>query len=366
MMSKFKTIAGAVKTNFSGAKVKEKLLVIESDDWGAIRMPGKNALAQLKQAGIDLTHSQYANDGLETNSDLEALFEMLKKYKDCNGNNPIVTANTIVANPDFEKIKASGFSNYYYVELPELIEKDELSNRIIALYKQGNSEKLFRPQFHGREHLNYSRWLTDLINGNSTVLTCFEAGLTSAGNGDYAYMEAYDWSSKDDIETHKEIIKEGLNTFFGLFGYQSKSFIPPCYALDLSLEPFLKKEGITILQGTRNHLQPTGKFEQYEVIKRTFGLQTNGLFYSVRNVFFEPCITNQNNLIKNAIQQIGMAFLFNKPAVICTHRVNYTGRISEANRTYGIQQLEKLIQEVLKKWPDIKFITTEELPNKIL
>jgi hypothetical protein len=63
--------------------------------------------------------------------------------------------------------------------------------------------------------------------------------------------------------------------------------------------------------------------------------------------------------------QIQSAFLFDKPAVICTHRINFIGFINEKNRDRGLRDLDCLLKQITKKWPDVIFITTDQLSNFI-
>ena len=92
--------------NFRGWSTKRKLLLIESDDWGSIRMPNREVYNLLLSKGLPVDRSRYSKfDTLESQTDLERLFETLAKVKDKNGNAASLTANYLVANPDFEKIK---------------------------------------------------------------------------------------------------------------------------------------------------------------------------------------------------------------------------------------------------------------------
>ena len=52
--------------------------------------------------------------------------------------------------------------------------------------------------------------------------------------------------------------------------------------------------------------------------------------------------------VDRAIQWLKVAFLMNKPAVICTHRLNYIGSIDKTNLEKGISLLDKLLKKVLK------------------
>src|ERR1035437_5292112 len=96
-----------------GWHTSRKIVVIESDDWGSIRMASTKAYKTFLQSGYPVDQSSYnRNDALECNEDLEFLFEVLSSVKDKYGNPAVMTINNIVANPDFEKIKCSDFQKY--------------------------------------------------------------------------------------------------------------------------------------------------------------------------------------------------------------------------------------------------------------
>ena len=91
--------------NLPGIKTNRKIVVIESDDWGSIRMPSRKVYDQLFKKGYKVDLDPYMKyDCMANSNDLEALFEVLSSVQDKNGRNAIITANTIMANPDFEKI----------------------------------------------------------------------------------------------------------------------------------------------------------------------------------------------------------------------------------------------------------------------
>ncbi len=90
-----------------------------------------------------------------------------------------------------------------------------------------------------------------------------------------------------------------------------------------------------------------------------------GLNILVRNVVFEPTNGNSDHIGK-ALKQIEAAFQWHKPANISTHRVNYCGHIDPANRAKGLNSLKTLLQQIVKKWPDVEFISSAELGELIL
>ena len=60
---------------------------------------------------------------------------------------------------------------------------------------------------------------------------------------------------------------------------------------------------------------------------------------------------------------ITLAFKYKKPAVISSHRVNYTGGLDKKNREFGNHQLALLLNEIMNKWSDVEFLTSVELGN---
>ena len=65
--------------NLLGKRVNTKIVVIESDDWGTIRMSSKEAFNSLLKKGYPVDQCPYNKyDALESNQDLEMLFLLIK------------------------------------------------------------------------------------------------------------------------------------------------------------------------------------------------------------------------------------------------------------------------------------------------
>ncbi|MEZ4841523.1 MAG: hypothetical protein R2821_08445 [Flavobacteriaceae bacterium] len=101
-------------SQLQGWHTSRKIIVIESDDWGSIRIPSADTIELLKKRGIEINDPYNLNDSLASEQDLSCLFEVLASFKDSKGNHPVITANTIMANPDFKKIREREFKEYYY------------------------------------------------------------------------------------------------------------------------------------------------------------------------------------------------------------------------------------------------------------
>lgn len=98
--------------NAIGWHTKHKYAVIESDDWGSIRMFSRAYYNNLLSKGVQVDkHLFDKNDAPEDGDDLSNLFEVLQSVKDKNGNHAVFTLFCVVANPNFEKLRLLTLQN---------------------------------------------------------------------------------------------------------------------------------------------------------------------------------------------------------------------------------------------------------------
>ncbi len=365
-MNSFKQFISNCLINYKGFKTNRKIVVFESDDWGSIRMPSLAVFNNLKNADIAVEKSAYCKfDSLESNKDLELLFEVLLKFKDQYGNHPVITANTVVANPNFEKIRDSKFNDYYYESFKETLQRYPNHDRVFEYYNQGIKEKIFFPQFHGREHVNIGMWL-DLLKTDNRFQIAFENNLWGLSNDVFPNLPKSIQATFDSLNDQflSNSIVDGLNLFEKLFGFRSKSFIANNFIWNSTLNNTLFSNGVDFLQGMKYQILPRINNDKRKLIRHYLGEKNNlGQFYLIRNCSFEPSIDNAN--FNKTLNEIHNAFFWNKPAIISTHRINFIGEIVEDNRTKNLNALETLIKKILIKWPDVEFITSDNMGNKI-
>lgn len=360
--------------NIPGWHTKRHIVVFESDDWGAIRMPSLEALDALKKTGLSFGDSfgYDRNDTLASNDDLELLMEVLSSVKDVNGNPAKMTLNCVMANPDFIRIKENDFKEYYYEIFPETLKRYPHHDRSFELWKEGIRHKVFQPQFHGREHLNAQYWLQLLQTQNSNMRTAFEQEVYSVdvcveGDPRKHVLAAFNVLHQKEYDFVRNSIKEGLDLFEMMFGFRPVSMIAPCYTWDTEIEQTAFQNGITILQGS--HAQRPSEYAktQGKKVKRHFTGQRNknGQVYLVRSCNFEPTQSPIYNA-DNCMKEIEMDFRFHKPAVVCTHRLNYIGELNPANRDNNLRDFKRLLQMIVTKYPDVEFMSSDELGNLII
>lgn len=367
MLRELKQTIGRNLINIPGWRTNRKILVIESDDWGSIRMPSKHVYEKCLRAGIKVDKCAFCSyDALANKNDFTALYETLYKFTDKKGNNPIITANCIVANPDFDKINASNYTEYFFEKFTDTLHRAYPNEDVFSLWQEGITKKLFYPQFHGREHLNVNRWLNYLQNGSKETLFAFSQGLFGLSTNVVSekrdsYMAAYGADSIQEFESQKAIIRDGLSIFEEIFGYKSKSLIAPNYIWSSQIEQTLAQNGVCFIQSAKNQITP--RFEEGKTIKHILGQRNHfSQIYLVRNCYFEPSDSLVPvNALKSCFEQVETAFRWGKPAIISSHRLNYIGGIVDKNRTDNLELLGVLLDRITRKWHDLEFMTSDQL-----
>ncbi|WP_114752695.1 hypothetical protein [Pleomorphovibrio marinus] len=359
-------------TNIPGWRTNRKILVIASDDWGAIRMVSKKHFEKLRKAGIRVDLSKYDSlDSLETKDDLEGLMAILGKYKNRTGLAPKFTFNTVMANPNFQKIKEVGFTKYYYRPFFQSY-RDYYGQDLESLWRQAINERLIQPQFHAREHLNVSLWMRDLQLGLEKTRAAFDydfygAKLHTSSKFQKNYLAAYWSETSEDFSAMKEVLKEGFDLFKNVFGFNSQSFIAANYIYPKLLEGYLKALGVDIIQIQRGQIGPLIDQEKTNLYRHYMGEKnTFCQIYLVRNVLFEPYLNQEQDWVDKAMQQIQVAFFWKKPAIISSHRINYVSNMSIKHRDASLNKLDLLLRNIIKKWPDVTFLSSDELGQDIL
>jgi hypothetical protein len=335
-------------------------------------MPNALIFDNLKKMGASPHKDTYLlYDTLASEADLEALFDVLSSVKDSTGKPAVLTANTIVGNPDFSAIRRKAYCEYNWELFTETLKRYPGRERAFEFWKQGMDHGVFRPQFHGREHLNVHQWMNGLRKGEKWLHIAFDREMISVSSKPskmrFGYMEGLDFFSEEERDEKVAILKEGMQAFEKLFGYTSISFIANCYIWDSTAEKTLHELGVKYLQGISNQIVPVLEEDgtHRHTYKRHFFGQKNtlGQRYFVRNTFFEPSLDSKKDWVSDCLNRINIAFQCKKPAIIGSHRLNYIGALEEQNRTKNLVQLKTLLKEIVKRWPQVEFVATDELDS---
>lgn len=373
MLSNLKNRVRAHLINYKGWSTKRKIVVFESDDWGAIRLPDITKIEEYRKRYPYPKNPYLKYDSLASEEDLNVLFSLISDCKDNFGNHPKLTFNTVVANPDFKKIKESGFKQYYYEPFTETLKRFSNHSQSFNLWKNAIDEKLMYPQFHGREHVNVPLWLEELRNGNQELLDAFDLGTWSVPENKSSIINlqaSLDWIDERPKEYQEGYINEGLSLFEEIFGFKSITIIPNNFILGEQLHEVLKNNGIKVIQGMKYQKLPFGEDnnQKRRIIGRFIGSENEQqIKYFVRNGQYEPTQMPANyDSVDGCLKEISNAFFWNKPAIINTHRLNYVGVYDQKTKDENIKNFRVLVKSIIKKWPNVEFMDSAELANLML
>jgi len=354
--------------NVLGWHTRRKIICIASDDWGCVRLASSESRNELLKVGFPLDDNRFDTfDILESNADMELLYDVLLKHKDSKGNHPVITAFVNIANPDFEAIEASGFSTYHYEPFTETLKRYPNRDRVYQLYLEGIQKNIFIPEFHGREHLNVPVWMNELQKNNPKVRKAFEQKYFLMDAYDLhpksinGYGAAYDFISKEDISVHKAIIEDGLNLFTKLFSFPSTVFTAPSQAGHADLEPVLYQKGIKLIDVPTIHQSKFGYGSFWNRFNYIGKKNKHNQYYLVRNAIFEPNMNIASDGVDECLNAIQFAFESKKPVIISNHRAAFVGGLDVSNREKGLKALDKLLSEILQRWPDAEFVSARDL-----
>lgn len=356
--------------NSLGWKTNRKIIAFAIDDYGNVRINSKKAFENIDKENPVKEQRFDRFDTLETREDLEILFEVLSSVKDKHGKPAIFTPYALSCNIDFEQMKEEGYEAYQYELLPVTFKKlSSLQPKAYEgawdLWKEGIEKGLMRPEFHGREHFNLKVFEQKLAKKDPALIVSLEnrclANIGPSGYDSIGWTAAFSfWDPVTDTIRFPEIMQEGLAAFEKVYGHKSKVFTPPAQQFPAHLEGELKNWELEALD--RPFYQ--GKHLGFGKYKRQFASmgykKALDRVELVRNVVFEPTNGNIDHLAK-AIAQIEAAFRWNKPAIISSHRVNFCGHIDPKNREKGLGDLKQLLKAIVKRWPEVEFISAGEL-----
>lgn len=360
--------------NLPGAKTSRKLVAIYVDDFGSIRVKNQKSYHNLLKAGLAVDKTRYGYDTLCDAEDLQMLFEVLTSVKDKNGHHAVFTPFANIANPDFTKIRESGFQQYYREPFTKTLERlGQRYDGVYELWKQGIADGFFRPEYHGTEHINVMKFMKALQEGHKSTGLAFDNECVCMPFFDDEpkindASAVFDIFKASDNESLKRDITIGLDMFEELLGYRSSQFTPGAGIYSPLLHEHLLKCGITDIHVNRHKAYPLGDGKFVKQILYTGKRNELGQHYIVRNCPFETYFDNcqkNNDVVGNCLKNIEAAFRFHAPALISTHRVNFAGSIEPSHRTESLKQLSLLLHGIVRRWPDVEFVSGSEMANII-
>ncbi|HSI77214.1 MAG TPA: hypothetical protein VK957_15035 [Lunatimonas sp.] len=367
----FRKTIGEQKERFFGQNIDQKIVVFQSDGWGAARLPNKQVFQCLLGKGIKLSFKENKGfrtvlDGFESPQELSQLLEVLLKHKDADGKNPVFTFNVTTGNPDFGKIEDHDFGEYFSEPFHHTMERERPG--VLNIWRSGIENGLISPQYMGHDPVNQKRWLDGLVKNKLDLQIAFKYGVYNVSRtrftSDY-YSIAYEYLSGEDEQYLKDNITQGLNVFQDFFHKRPCSFVAPFYVTPDYLLREIRGQGVPVFQSNGTHFLPQRvKNGEMTYERKCFisGLDkhTNSV-QLIRNCRFEPAFYPTENETDRCLAEVMQAFSHKRPAVICSSRSNYVGIFDERVPEESIEQLDTLLGNIIKRWPDVKFYSTDQI-----
>ncbi len=312
-------------------------LVIESDDWG----PG------------DAQDSQR----------LTALLAMLTSHRDRTGRTAVLTPNLVLAVPDAPRIVAEGGRRYHR----RLLDQPPFQ-AIHHAIETGIRNGTLVPQLHGLEHCHGEGLTRCYRDGDPRVKALFESpGWWNWERLDPPLQGHY--VDGTQLPTHPlpqaqidRLIEEATHQFQRLFGQPSRTTVAPCYLWNDDVEAAWARHHIRAIQtaGYRcDRREADGRYHQDKPLIRPGERNRFGQIHLVRNVMYEPA--DGVHTPETALAEIQRAWRQALPAVLSTHRYNFTG--SEAGYRTALAGLDYILQGA-GRWP-LRFLASPELAEAI-
>ncbi len=344
------------------------------DDYAAVRVASRSAWSALHDSELDVSRPMDRLDAVETREDLEALYEVLGSVADSRGRPAVFTAYALSANPDFDAILLHG-ERYQHESVDQTFarlaaEQPQAYEGAWAAWRHGMDAGLIRPQFHGREHFNVELIECKLKRRSPDLLANLE-NRSMAGLGKEPIMpgvgftDAFGLNDPSSLPRHRAILAEGLDLFEQVWGFRSATFTPPAMKLHPSLFEVAERGGVRSIDKPLRFRRELGNGRYRKELNRSGQQRGQSHVTVVRNVVFEPCRDMGFEPVSRALQQISAAFFWGRPAIISSHRVNFGGHLDQKNRKRGLGALKRLLASIVKRWPEVEFISVDRLVREM-
>jgi hypothetical protein len=337
---------------WAGFRCEEPLVVLESDDWGLRRRPAAEEVARWG------TPSGWADEHGETAEDLDRLTRLLAGHTDPDGRTAALTMNVIAANPDREAIEAGGFEAYVDRPVDETLPA-EVRGRLRAGVAAGQLSL----QLHGRAHFNVERWLADLRSGEPGARELFTAGVDGGlsltrEHGWRYHSELLDWTAGTHRSTAELVawLSPAVDTVERLGGVRPRSAVAPHYVLSDEAEAAWAELGLEFVQSAERQLRPGHADAKVSYLGQP---GRDGLVHLTRTARFDPRPGRQGHHVADAAAALRRCFDQGLPAVVDTHRINFTGPWAAR----AVDELDELL--AVADEGGARYLTTPELGEAV-
>lgn len=360
--------------NIPGWSSKERLVAFAVDDYGNVRLHSPAAKQTLSRQFGPPSNRFDGFDALETREDLERLYEVLSSVSDREARTAVFSPYAVSMNLDFSLIDRTHDKVLPLEALSTTFQKLEADYPteyagVPSLWREGIRAGLLSPEYHGPVHFSTLRvegWLKDGFPEFEAALAVQSVVLfgqrTKRSSGwTAAFADAPEGSANSRL-AHE--FSAGMQAFREHNQLEPTAFTPPAHVFPRHLLDIVKSNGLKFIDLPRMLPSEPGAARPWQRLMWSGRELAPGLRALTRNVVFEPCDGGGDSVGK-AMRQIEASFRFRKPAIVSSHRVNFAGRIDPKNREHGLGALSDLLKAIIKRWPDVRFVSVRDLAGRI-
>jgi len=303
-----------------------RAVVLESDDWGLCAWaPDREAWTAL--AGTPAFRSpaggRYGGSTLESAADVKALADLLLEHRGGDGVPPVWQANTVMANPDYARLATSAREARALplVELPATPPRwarPGLWDDVRRACEAG----VWWIELHGLHHLPENAWLSALRRGDDDARRALEQQSPVCS----AVEASGEYDPQEPAETRRRNLERAVARFHALTGRAPRSFCPPDYRWDESLETEAERLGVTTFQGKAEQAGHAWPRLRRLLVGLRWPHARGARFYMPPRIAFEPCGGGEaraRSAVEDALRAVRAAWKRARPAVLSSHRLNY-------------------------------------------
>ena len=303
-----------------------KAVVLESDDWGLCAwVPDEQAFRVLVDTPVwrGPTGRVYGRSTLERAEDVVRLVETLSEFRGGDGQRPVWQANTVMAAPDFERLRPPLFECetlplVHYPEFPSRWQRPGLAAAVRAASDAG----VWWPELHGLVHLPRTAWLHALRRGTADARRahehqCIVCEAVEAGG-------EYDAAEPAELRTGSLAL--AVERFRACFGRPPRSLCAPDYRWDERLEADAEAMGLTTIQGIAEQMGHPLPRLRHLLYRHRWPDVRGRRFYLPPRIAFEPRGDRARGARLGALaahRAARGAWGRGQPAIVSSHRLNY-------------------------------------------
>ena len=326
--------AGPLAARWREPVLRQPVLIIESDDWGAGPLAQADALIRLSA--------------------------LLQRVRDHSGHPAVMTLGVVLEVPDGTRIAATGVSEYHALSLA-----DACFDKVRAAMQSGIDAGVFAPQLHGQCHY-WPPAVMEAAKSDASVRDWLTASDPAATEALPSPLQSrwVDASMLPSRALASEAIQQAVAaesaSYQAVFGNAPRVAVATTFVWNEAVEAAWAQAGVEaiITPGRRATCRnAAGQPACEDATMLTGERSLSGQTYLVRDVYFEPALGHTpQRLVDGLLARTRQG----RACLIETHRFNFLQALDAS-----LDALETGLRAALTACSDLRFITPLELARAI-